>query len=78
MHKKYSNWWWTALTAYCYGRNMICKDCPEFNNCQMGEDARMHRQKLYGLKNVKEAVIMTYARVGKKGLSRFLGKDEEL
>lgn len=64
---------WTAITAYCYSRGMICKDCPELESCAMGERAEMSTHKEYGLRNVKEAVLSTYRHLGKKGLEKYIG-----
>lgn len=65
MYKNKQRWLrWTPLTALCFKRHCICEGCPEANACDIGESNRISA-KLYGLKNVKEAVLKLYAEFGK-------------
>lgn len=69
---------WTELTATCYKRKMVCKNCPMDYDCKIASKYNKACSKTYGLHPIKFLVLTTYANIGLKGIEVFIEvKDDQ-
>lgn len=65
---------WTPLTAICFERDMVCKDCPNIIACNIGDRYHNGRKNKtdYGLRKTKYLALRTFAMLGYAGLEDYI------
>lgn len=61
---------WNASTAECFHQKLNCNCCPSRKDCQL----QVMYKNPYNIRNMKYAVLMTYANIGEKGIDRYYEK----
>lgn len=64
---------WNHTTALCFFNKTNCESCSNSNVCEKYKDSSKNK---YSIHPIKFATLMTYSKIGLKGITSYLKKED--